>query len=67
MSDDPALSPYSQRDAAYSLDKLRHEETERYKEEADRQRRIITLLDYIRGTLIVITAVLVYIGWALSK
>ena len=40
---------------------------QRYKGEADRQRQIINLLDFIRGILIVIAALLVYIGWRLTN
>ena len=67
MCQDPALSPTAQRDAAYSLDKLRYEETERYKEEAVRQRQIANLLVYIRALLVVIAALLAYIGWRLTN
>jgi hypothetical protein len=49
MWEDPALSPNAKRDPGYSLDKLRYEGAERYKEEAGRQRQIINLLDHIRG------------------
>jgi hypothetical protein len=63
--EDPGLSVNAKRDPAFSLDKLRYEQFERYKEDVTRQKRIIDLLDYIRGALYVIAALLVYICWRL--
>ena len=64
---DPALAPNALRDPGYSVDALRHEEAERYKERADRERQIIRSLDHIRNLLMLIAALLAYIGWRLTN
>ena len=65
--EDPSLAPDAKRDAGYSVDALRYEQAERYKAEAERTKRVITLLDQIRGLLIVIVIVLAFIAWRLAS
>jgi fatty acid desaturase len=64
--EEPLESPPAPRDAAHSLDNLRHELYQRWREDVAREWRIISALHFIVGLLIVIALLLVYIGWRLT-
>lgn len=54
-------------DAGYSIDKLREEEQSRYRERAERERKIVSELGWIRLLLALIAGLLLAIGLGILR